>query len=315
MQFQTTTSRKNNQERKIQIKYCLLLATCCILIFSNCEDSFQPLKENNKYNFNISGYLDASADTQWVRVGTIRESIDEPPDPKGIEVSLEHVQTGETVVMNDSVFTSKNILNYWTTMDIQHEQTYRITAAGAGGNASEVTVTTPGELPPIYILLVSSNPFYGDGLSGASIYIDDSAEHIVDLQSVWYVTLRSGTEIHRKIYRFPIRNTLRHTFSFYGAYQGFSNTEKQRAQIEQSVGGAEIISDIQQFFVAIGGPEWDESFSSIDDVEYFLDGTGSNVENGLGYVVGISSGWFLQKTCEKPDKSNYAPCEPEEPFW
>ncbi|MEX2344873.1 MAG: hypothetical protein WD604_04615 [Balneolaceae bacterium] len=297
------------RSEKVISKICLFV--CCLVFLGGCDQNFQPLQKNDRYHFSIFGYIDAAADTQWVRVGTIRHSIDEPPDPTGIQVTLEDLQTGETVVMNDSVFTSRNVLNYWTTMDIEHEQTYRITAASTDRKTSEATVTTPRELPLIYITINDMSPV------GANIHIDDTVEHIAGLQSVWYVILNPGTEeSQKKIYKFPLRNTLRHTFAFYGSYSAFANWEEQIEQIEQKIiGDSEIAVVSRQFFVAAGGSEWDDNLSSIDDLEYFLDGTGSNVENGLGYVVGISSGWYRQVPCLTPDRSNFAPCPEEEPFW
>lgn len=308
MKVQIPYHRITNHPRRDYFKHYLFLLACGTLILYSCSDSFEPLKENNLYNFNISGYLDASADTQWVRVGTIRHSIDEPPDPTGITVTLEDLQYGETVVMKDSVFASRNVLNYWTTMDINHEQSYRITAAGTDGKSSTVSVSTPKELPPLYVTTPRIPP-------GARIYFDESIEHIADVQSVWYVILKSGTEIRRRIYRFPIRHTLSTTSAYFSTYSAFANHAEEQKQIEESAGGAEITIVNRQFFVAAGGPEWDDNLSSIVDLEYFLEGTASNVENGLGYVIGISSGWYPQLTCLTPDRSNYAPCEPREPFW
>lgn len=282
-----------------------------LILLYGCDQTFEPLQENNRFHFNISGYLDASADTQWVRVGTVRESIDESPDPTGIQVTLENLQTSETVVMNDSVFTSTNILNYWTTMDIKNEQTYRITAKQSNGKSSQVTVTTLNMFPTIHITINDVSPV------GANIYIDDTAKDIADLQSVWYVILNRGAqEQQKRIFRFPLRNTLSHTFAFFGSYSAFSNWEEELEHIEKNVIANSDVSVIRrQFFLAMGGPEWNENFSSIDDLEYFLDGTGSNVENGLGYVVGIEGKWFEQKVCLLPDSSNYIPCKPEERFW
>lgn len=310
MQLKTISPWNTNQEQRTHSKYSLILAACCILILISCDDSFQPLQENNKYYFSIYGTLDAAADTQWVRVGPARQDINEPPDPTGIKVTLEHTQSGEIVLMNDSLSSSKGFLNYWTTMDIEHEQTYRIKVEEAGGKASQVTVTTPPELPSIYIIIG------GVGTSAAAnIYIDDAAEHIADLQSVWYVVINPGTENLRRVYKFPLRNNLIHTSAYFGAYYTFNIWERELAHIEQSVGDANIAVASRQFFVAAGGPEWDDNLSSIDDLEYFLDGTGSNVKNGLGYVVGISSGWYRQADCLAPDGSKYIPCEPVKPFW
>lgn len=280
---------------------------CSLVLLCGCDQTFEPLKENTRYNFTISGTLDASADTQWIRVGTIRQSIDEPPNPEGIQVTLEDLQTGETVVMNDSVFTSRNVLNYWTTTDIENEQTYRITVE-RGGKASRVTVTTPKELSSPYIL----NP---TDPNGANFYIDDAIEHIADVQSVYYVILNPDTENQRRVYRFPIRHTLKHTFAYSGSNFAFANWEREVAHIEQSIGNAEYSIEKRQVFIAAGGPEWIDDISSIDNLEYFLDGSASNVENGLGYVVGIDAKWFRQFSCLKPDRSNFAPCPEEEPFW
>jgi hypothetical protein len=305
MQLQITDSPMVDYKRN----NCLLLAAFCMLFFSNCNQTFEPIQKNNRYNFNISGYLDASADTQWVRVGTVRQTIDELPDPTGIEVTLEHIQSGQTTVMNDSVFTSRNVLNYWTTMDIENEQSYRITAERSNGKSSQVTVTTPKDLPTVFVNVITPAPVE------ARIYINDSIEHIADIQSVWYVILNPATERLRRVYRFPVRNTLRHTSSFFGFYYASANWDEEEEQILQSVGSAEIKIVSRQFFVAAGGPEWNDSLSTIDDLEYFINGTASNVENGLGYVVGISSGWYQQITCLNSDRSGYAPCPKKEPFW
>tara|TARA_R100001143_G_scaffold51161_1_gene46070 strand:+ start:328 stop:1248 length:921 start_codon:yes stop_codon:yes gene_type:complete len=295
-----------------RLKYWLLLTAGVMLTLSSCDDTFQPLQENDTFFFSIQGYLDASADTQWVRVGTIRPTIDEVPNPEGIQVTLKDLESGETVVMSDSVFTIRNVLNYWTTYEIKHEQTYEITAKYADGTTSRVTMTTPAELPSVHII--------GQGgvgvASGVRIFIDDTVEHIADVQSVWYVILNPETENRRSIYSFPLRNSLTHSRSYFGSYTALVNWERELAQIEQSVGVGTAIAIVnRQIFVAVGGPEWDENISSIADFEYFLAGNASNVENGLGYVVGVSTKWFRQSICETPDGSNYAPCEPEERYW
>lgn len=313
MHVQTTWFQLHDRKRRIRFKSWLLLTVCYVLTLSGCDESFQPLQENDTFFFSIHGFLDVSADTQWVRIGTIRQTIDEPPpDPEGIQVTLKDLESGETVIMNDSLFTTRNVLNYWTTMEIKHEQTYEITAQHADGNTSRVTMTTPAELPSIYII-----PQCGVGVGpGTRVFIDDAVKHIADLQSVWYVILNPGTENRRKIYRFPLRNDLIHTPSFGSSYTARVYWENEFAQIEHGIGAGTVISVVaRQLFVAGGGPEWDNNISSIVDLEYFLAGNASNVENGLGYVVGVSSNWCRQYSCFDFDGSISGLCEPEEPFW
>jgi hypothetical protein len=148
------------------------------------------------------------------------------------------------------------------------------------------------------------------------IYIDDSVEHIADVQTKWYVLLKPQTERVKRVYTFNYRNTLKHTGAFGGAYFTLVRDSEERRFITESNVGAEIAVLHRQFFVAAGGPERDGDIPSIDDLEYFLDGTASNVENGLGYVVGIDSKWIEQETCLNAEESAFIPCNPDDgPFW
>lgn len=287
---------------------CACFLLCPFVLVFGCDQTFEPLQENDQYYFSIYGYLDAAADTQWVRVGPARQGIDDIPDPSGIKVTLKHNQSGKTVVMKDSLFSSQKFLNYWTTMDIGNEQTYHIKVE-RDGKSSEVTVTTPEELPTPLVLETGGNP------AGFYVYIDDSIGHLADVKSKWYVVFNPQTEKLRREYTFTYRNTAKHTEAYGGSYFAFAPAEDEAEHIRKSSGGANMAVLHRQFFVAAGGPEWDEEISSIDDLEYFLDGTASNVENGLGYVVGIDSKWVPYETCLTPEKSAVIACPEEEPFW
>lgn len=308
VQFQPTSPGITNHERSIHYKYGLVLLLYAFILAAGCDQTFEPLKENDKYHFSIYGYLDAAADTQWIRIGVPRGNINETPNPTGITVTLEDVETGQSVVMQDSLFASKDLLNYWTTMPLVNEHAYGIKAERDNGKSSHVIVHVPEELPTP-IVWINNNP------RGYMIYIDDSVEHIADLQTKWYVILKPQTERIKKIYTFNYRNTLKHTTAFGGAYFTLVRDSEERGYITEKIAGAEFVVLDQQFFVSAGGPEWDDNISSINDLEYFLDGTASNVENGLGYVVGTDSKWVPYFTCQTPDSSHVIPCEPEEPFW
>lgn len=292
----------------------ILWLLCFSLFLVGCNETFEPLQENDEYFFSMYGYLDASADTQWVRVEQLKQSINESPvtsgipDTSGIKVTLEHIQTGETVLMNDSLFTSSDFLNYWTTFDIETEQTYRIKADRADGKSSEVTVTTPKEIPTPIVYEAPPPPGY-------YIYIDEKVEHIADVQSKWYLLLNPETEKLRQTYTFTYKNNVEHTGAFGGAYFTFAPRIQELNRIENSIGGADYKILHRQFFVAAAGPEWDEDAISLGDLEYFLNNTASNVKNGLGYVVGIDSKWVPHKTCLTPDGTMFIPCPEEDPFW
>lgn len=292
-------------------KYVLsaLLFVISIFFLSTCDNTFEPLGENDSYHFSIYGYLDVSADTQWVRVGTAREAIDDAPETTGISVTVENLQSGETVEMQDSLFTTENFLNFWTTADIENEQTYRIKVEGVNGKSSHADITTPKELPTPLVLNNTYPPY------GFSVYIDDVVEHVADIQSKWYVILNPETNPVRKTYTFTYRPDMEHVEVYGGSFTAFAPLEEEEGHIESSVGINDYRVVHRQFFVAAAGPEWNDEISSIDDLEYFINSTSSNVENGLGYIVGIDSKWVPYRSCTNEEVTNVAPCTEEEPFW
>lgn len=90
-------------ERTI-LNICLFLS--CSLSVVSCNQTFEPFKENDMYFFTIFGYLDASADTQWVRIVLPRVQLDALAEVPEMQVTLENIETGQSVMMKDSLFAS-----------------------------------------------------------------------------------------------------------------------------------------------------------------------------------------------------------------
>lgn len=63
----------------------LIIAT---LLLAGCEKPFEPLSRG-EFAFSLYGPLDSAADTQWVRVMPIRESVEAPAGPFEAVVMLE----------------------------------------------------------------------------------------------------------------------------------------------------------------------------------------------------------------------------------
>lgn len=211
--------------------------------------------------------------------------------------------------MEDSLFTTENFLNYWTTADIENEQTYRIQVNGADGKSSHADITTPKKLPTPLVLENTYPPY------GFSVYIDDVVERVADIQSKWYVILNPETDPIRKTYTFTYRTEMEHVEVYNGAFTAFAPLGDEEDTIEGSIGINEYRVVHRQFFIAAAGPEWNEEISFINDLEYFINSTASNVENGLGFVVGIDSKWVPYRSCTNESGSLAVPCPEEEPFW
>lgn len=103
--------------------------------------------------FSMFGVLNASADTQWVRVTSIRQSVVNEPAPIDATVTLHHLESGRIVELNDSLFEyageDPDVIaplyahNFWTTEPILPGGTYTIRASREDGSFSAATVRVP----------------------------------------------------------------------------------------------------------------------------------------------------------------------------
>ncbi|MFH5884124.1 hypothetical protein ACG2F4_07420 [Halalkalibaculum sp. DA3122] len=256
--------------------FCTLISGLLLCLWggslAGCEQTFEPYKENNEFHFSFYGYLDASADTQWVRISPARVEFQVPTDAPDAVVTLEEMETGHSAVLEDSLFERTggyNYWNYWTTMDVRAEHTYRLLAESPDGATSSVTVTIPPDFP---------KPRIGYHLNGCQATLSiRGVERLADAQSVWRYSAQ-------QLYRFPYR------IQAYGGVSGFHTIELNAIRERTQIPVAENV-DVQSRYVmvAAGGPEWVEGVDSLDDPTYTLPEGFSNVQNGLGYMVGILS--------------------------
>lgn len=301
----------------LSVRYLLYTFVFISLITAtiSCKDSFQALEDNDQYYFSIYGYLDAAVDTQWVRISPAREQIETPADIPDMSVTLENLDTGKIITMNDSLFqiNGANYLNFWTTESIENSQRYKLVAERPTGEKSQVTVDIPDEIPvPIVII----QKFFGQPTTYQVIVSDDV--YVADVQTKWYVRIHYPGEVVSKVFTFAHRNTASHTDSYGGAYTYHLSPDEELDEIEKKLvfsaeGEVEVIH--RQIFVASAGSEWMPEVSSLDDITYSLLETFSNVEKGVGFLTGIDSKYIPFKSCLTEDEVTNIPCAEEEAFW
>ena len=114
------------------------------LVLAACEAPFDPIAESD-LAFALSGYLDASADTQWVRV----ERVDpvagvERAAALDVTVTLA-AEGGEPVVLAQEVrtFVTGPAHLFWTDTAIAPGTAYRLRAVGSDGVTAETRVAVP----------------------------------------------------------------------------------------------------------------------------------------------------------------------------
>jgi len=131
------------------------VATLCVaVVAAACDESFEPLAPTD-LAFSVFGYLDASADTQWIRVMPIRPLKVTSEDSLAATVAVEEVGTGRIIEFQDSLFNFSSysdqdvgsageyVHNFWTTEPIEPGAAYRFTATRTGKDPAEAEVEIP----------------------------------------------------------------------------------------------------------------------------------------------------------------------------
>jgi hypothetical protein len=287
-----------NRSSVFTVSFLISIFILFILCQSACNEPFQAVGDDEAYTFFIYGYLDASADTQWVRVTPAHDQLETPDELPRMHVTLTHLESGTTVIMNDSLILSPDGRHspvVWTTMDIEPEQLYRLKAERPDGAVSHVTVTTPPDFPTP-VLIANEQSVSGDLLI-------EGVERVADVQSVW----KNYGRVH---YRRFVRRS-----------DGKDNAYIVSFRIGRDLGilfdepppGLSLIGSPRQIFVVSGGPEWNEEIPSMNDLIYNLPASFSNVEGGVGYLIGIVGKTIPFKGCFNDEGQNIA-CPTEQPF-
>jgi hypothetical protein len=121
---------------------------------AGCEAGFSAIEENPEQSFAVYGVVDAAADTQFIRVESLTDSVAQgaPPDLDAT-VTLENVDTGAIDTLVDRyerpASGTARVHNFWTTMPIEPETTYRLTVQSTEdpGKTATATATVPPAFP------------------------------------------------------------------------------------------------------------------------------------------------------------------------
>jgi hypothetical protein len=296
-----------------------ILLLLSYLFIIGCDDTFEPLQENDQYHFSIYGYLDVSADTQWVRVMPVREDIFIEPKPIDAVVTLEHMESGESVVMNDSLFSFPQgyAWNFWTTTALQSSQTYRLTAVSSSGSTSYAMISLPDdfETPLVHIRFVGQERTP----TLTSIYIQ-GVERLADIRTVFYGPMSESGETNMT----DISHLKDSTRSGSGRWQVYINPLEDFQYITNFIPFkppvllTEYLTPVSPYkpkiYIASAGPGY-HFFPSIDEKIVALPDGVSNIINGVGYVAGIISKTVPYKNCITEGTTDIEPCPLEPPPW
>jgi hypothetical protein len=249
---------------------------------TGCESGFEPLQENDRYVFSMYGSLDLHADTQWVRVMPIGESlIPRDPEPNSTKVTLIHRSSGEETPMQRELFRFSNnvyVWNYWTNKQLQPQEEYIVRAVAPDGMQSYATVTIPSVLPVPDI-------DYSEGGEQGRI-TGTSEDTLVTVETRYLVQAFGdiGCAPEKKIVFSHLDDVV---MNLNGEYR-FQVDNNARIARELGVRASNYRVNKIELVVISAGKEWPD-IANLSEEEIVLPDVVSNVNNGTGVIAGIAS--------------------------
>lgn len=246
------------------------LGLVMLMSLAGCDTSVNPIQTSD-LNFSVGGVIDASIDTQFVRLTPLRRSAESDPHPLDALISTTDLATGETTVWQDSVFSlfpSGSAHNVWSTFDFEPGHSYRFSARASDGRESNVLVALPDTFPDLTIQIPPFSPTATINVTGV--------ENLADLRLIF-----CGRELGGNVVRVDvplIRRVSRFGLGFTVRLEAFEEAER--------------LGLVQVLWIRIlamaAGPEWPD-FEEFDEETLALPDVYSNVENGVGYLGGVTS--------------------------
>lgn len=262
----------------IKKPYTLFLLLLAVSFLNSCEQTFDPVRENDNLLFSISGYLDVGESEQVIRVINLhQQNLRDEGEFQGT-VYLHDVMNGVKVEMEPELHEYSHLrsaYNFTVDYPIEIDGSYEIIAEQENGAMSRVRLTMPTDFrDPVY------QPGSFDLPPGVRIWdVDRLAEVSLRFQVLYP---ESGTRQNREVVLtnrvFDVGNT---RFVYVNEDIIINALSDQ-----DGIGGIEILNC--EIFVAKAGPEW-INFENLSDNEITIPDGISNVDNGTGYVVGVFS--------------------------
>ncbi|WP_420455139.1 hypothetical protein [Rubrivirga sp.] len=242
------------------------LAWVALLAVAGCEVPLDPIAPSD-IAFSLSGYLDATADTQWVRVEPFERSTAASADPVDAAVTLSGLGGSVTLAQEVRPFVTGPAHLFWTTSPVAPGQTYQLVARAPDGRTASVTVPVP-DTTGVEVDVV------GNGRDCPVVVSVRGAERLADVQAR---------------YTFDARGRAQETIvSYVGKVTGRVDGSLQVSIYPSTdIGSASPGRGLQraEVRVAITTPSWPATVGlTVEDV---LFAQSPGLEGGVGFVGGV----------------------------
>ncbi len=278
------------------------------LVLGSCDYNFEPLQENDQFFYSMYGVLNTSQDIQWIRVTPIRETLFLDDDEIDVRVTLTKNSTGQTVELQDSLFDFYarvgdivSVHNFYTDFPIEFGEEYTIRAERSDGMVSSATTRIPSRIDaPTFS--------FNSNTLGGIIQGNIQGQIVVADVDYYYVVIdEEGIPLRGKLRVSQIERE-RLVVQENGDYK-ITVSDRNYIAGEFGVSQSAVTLDSAEIFIAISGDDWPE-FNSQSSEESALPQSATNVMNGTGLVLGVSSITLPFEACY--DSNNMLiPCTPK----
>lgn len=260
-------------------KYLLFLLLCF-----GCDNANISLTKPSELYFSMYGFLDVKADTQFVRISPLREVPSSLPQKIDASVELRDLDSGEKIAMKDSLFKFEGqfyVHNFWTTHKIRENGRYQLRATNSEGKSSIANIEVPNAAPVVQL----ANPW---SLRAPNLEVPQHI-YVQGAYKLLHVRLRYALRPSSQGSTGQLR-----TQSYLwlpqaenGVFDVFSDGPKH---IKEIAGNTKVSSEdfqVDKIWVDIFGTNQD--IPSGYTLEEYAQINTTNVQNGLGYVIGTIS--------------------------
>ncbi|MEM1271452.1 MAG: DUF4249 family protein, partial [Bacteroidota bacterium] len=262
----------------------LFLIAFGLMTLAGCDSTaFDPFVEQTDH-FSLAGVLDASADTQFVRVSRVRLTADFDPRPIDATVTLLDERSGAAKTLQDSVYAfgrGRQATNYaLTDFPLELGGAYRLTVEATDGRRASAQVELPDSVPEPVLLIPARTPY--------QVVTVRTQDKLVALDLIYTYRLESDPPAARRVQRVPYFDAVSRTPA--GVYGAQVNVGVDISNILPSADLARerlVMLDIEVFF-ALASSSWPD-IELLTDEDAAIPNLVDNVEGGVGFVGGIAS--------------------------
>jgi hypothetical protein len=256
----------------MQRSHLIILSICCALfVTSSCNNTFDPIQQDHPYAFNLYGFLDVHADTQFVRAMPIlKVLLPQQSDSIDYQVTITRTSTQEIIQMIPERIDFGIDLSYWnflTSIPIYPNESYLIRSMNSEGVHSSVLVNTPNSLAEPVV-----NDYNTVDESGliTGIYSDT----IVSVGMLYTYTIGLDDYVYTT-YVSHLDEGLLSNGSYRYRFRNFTKLPRNYRMIKR------------EFHIVTASTSYPELMDLSFD-EMTIPSLVTNVENGTGFVAGIS---------------------------